>query len=168
MADYYSGRIKIGGELNVLREIYSGFINGLVKYIKDNGLYLTKDNGLYLTEVLEDKEDLIRHLGECNGGHFTVHGDDLRWGEFEWLEEKCRGLGLSYNRFTAQDYEGGPYISYWRPGMDNADTVNANYDAEISIPLDVIKRELKKGVKALRKAIKDWDIPELPVFVYKG
>ena len=107
MADYYPGEILIGGRLVVTDENRESVEMFLELFEDESDEY---GGGKYGKIAIENLSD---NLNE--NGHLVVRDDSARYGEFEGIEEFCRDLGLSYDRYSSPRYEYEGVLELHRP-----------------------------------------------------
>ena len=143
MADYFYGRIEVGGRLRAA---------DIPAFCQAAGIPTHA-----LTECLED-------------GQFVLEENDARYGQFEELEELCRELGLPYRRQSDGKYEFSPEIAFWMPGMDGADGIITDHDGNMQVAMQcvrAIRDALREGRTAEALGLAEQvvvDLPELPPF----
>jgi hypothetical protein len=144
MSDRYSARIEIGGELP-----------------RQHLARLCK-----LFEV-DDEEALMARVAD---GDLVLEDDQAAWGEFLELETTCRDLDLPYQRRSEGYWERPPQLVFWRPGMDEPESVTTNSDGGILVQMDTLceaRDHLRAGSAARALALLEDAVitaPDLPPF----
>ena len=143
MADYFWGRIEIGGDLR------------------------KQDSPRFCRGARIDDSDLAEHMED---GHFVREDCEACYGQFEELEDLCRELGLPYIRQSDGKYEFSPEVVFWVPGMGEPRHVVTDHDGNMQVAMDDVRavRDLLRAsnvTEALRR-LEDAviDLPSLPSF----
>lgn len=139
MADYFWGRIQIGGELR------------------------RQDLPRLCREARIGECDLAEHMED---GHFVRDDGEARYGQFEELEDLCRELGLPYIRQSDGKYEFSPEIVFWVPGMEGPNAIITDHDGNMQVAMDDARRirdSLREGSLAEALALAERAAVELPV-----
>jgi hypothetical protein len=144
MPDRYSARIEIGSELP--RQHLPRFCR--------------------LFEV-SDESALLERVAE---GRLVLEDEQAAWGEFYELESVCRDLDLPYQRHSDGYWDCRPQLVFWRPGMEEPQSVTTDSDGGVQAPMDTLReaRDLMKAGKAAEAlALLDEaiiEVSELPPF----
>ncbi|MBT3381185.1 MAG: hypothetical protein HN742_11225 [Lentisphaerae bacterium] len=144
MADYFWGRIEIGGDLR--RQHLPRFCQAV---------------------GADDEFDLLRFIED---GHIVLDNCEARYGQFEELEDACREIGLPYTRQSDGKYEFSPEVVFWQPGMTGAYTVITDHDHNMQVSMDDVRairdalvgNDIPSACFLADKAIVD--LPALPPF----
>ncbi len=144
MADYFWGRIEIGG---VLRR------KDLLQFCQAVGA--------------TDEFELLRSVED---GHVVLDDCEARYGQFEELEDVCREVGLPYVRHSDGKYEFSPEIVFWQPGMEGAYAVITDHDHNMQVSMDdvrairdaLVANDIPNACFLADRAVVD--LPELPPF----
>lgn len=144
MADYFWGKIVIGGDLH--RQDLPQFCEAI---------------------GAEDEFELPLYTED---EHIVRDDSEACYGQYEELEDLCREIGLPYTRQSDGKYEFSPEIVLWLPGMDEPRHVVTDHDGSMQIAMDDV-RELRDLLRAgdLAKALSlaeevVVDLPPLPPF----
>ena len=144
MAEYFWGRIEIGGDLRR---------TDLPKFCEAIGA--------------RDEFELLRYEED---GHVVCDDCEARYGQFEELEDACREVGLSYIRHSDGKYEFSPEIVFWQPGMSGACGVITDHDHDMQVRMDdvrvirdaLVANDIPTACFLADKAV--IDLPALPPF----
>ena len=144
MADYFWGRIEIGGDLR-------------------------KENVPKFCEALgaADEFDLLRFMED---EHVVRDDCEARYGQFEELEDVCREIGLPYIRRSDGKYEFSPEIVFWVPAMEGPDATITDHDGNMQVAMDEVRKirdllraeKVEEALGQLESAVAD--LPSLPPF----
>ncbi len=113
MADYFWGRIQIGGNL---RRVHSAQFCRVFGTDSERGLLDHMEN-----------DQLVKVESEA------------RFGQFEELETLCRGFWLPYIRQSDGKYECSPEIVFWEPGMIAPCRVITDHDGNMQVDMDTVR-----------------------------
>lgn len=124
MGEYFPGRITIGGILhltvpqaltlepeNLTQEDWNDKIELFLAKVNEKGFDFGETD-----HNLKSPKDIPGELDDKN--QLVCTDSEASYGEFEELEELCRELGLSYDRWSDAKYEFEACMSIWRPGME--------------------------------------------------
>ncbi len=119
MGDYFPGRITIGGvlrlrpapESGISQEDWDDTIDRFLAEVQETSPEFSGD-----TYSLTRVHDLLKILDEKK--QLDCTDSEASYGEFPELEELCRELGLSYDRWSDAKYEYESCVQMWRPGME--------------------------------------------------
>lgn len=144
MADYFWGRIQIGGDLR--RQNLPRFCEAL---------------------GADDEFDLLRYMED---GYVVKDDCEAGYGQFQELEDTCREIGLPYIRQSDGKYEYSPEFVFWVPGMEGADAIITDHDSNMQVAMDEV-HEIRDLVRAgnVTEALRRLesivvDLPSLPPF----
>jgi hypothetical protein len=90
---------------------------------------------------------------EVEGGIFSLHNSEARYGEFIDLEELLTQKGIPFDRRSGQDWNRNPVLRIFRPGQPN---FNENF------PLDPDAYEPVVSVSTIRELLERTDTEEGP------
>ncbi|MBT3374001.1 MAG: hypothetical protein HN742_10540 [Lentisphaerae bacterium] len=144
MADYFWGRIQIGGDLR-------------------------RQDVPQLCEAFgaKDEPDLHRYV---EGGLLTGTNAEASYGRFEGLEWACREIGLPYARQSDGKYTYSPEIVLWQPGMGDPCHVLTDHDGNMQVSMDTVRairdalvaNIIRQACDLVDRAVVD--VPSLPPF----
>ena len=112
MADYFWGRIEIGGDLR------------------------KQDVPRFCRDARIEECDVAEHV---ENGHFVRDDCEACYGQFEELEDLCRELGLPYIRQSDGKYEFSPEIVFWQPCMREPYHVVTDHDGNMQVSMDAVR-----------------------------
>ena len=139
MADYFWGRIEIGGDLH------------------------QTDLSRFCTAARIEPFDVPELLEE---GRLALENEQASCGQFDELEDLCRELGLPYVRRSDGKYEFSPEIVFWVPGMEGPDAIIADHEGNMQVAMDDvqgIRDSLREGNLTEALALAEQTVVELPV-----
>ena len=143
MADYFWGRIEIGGELR------------------------KQDLPRFCQEARIDECDLAEHMED---EHFVREDCEACYGQFEELEDLCRALGLPYIRQSDGRYEFSPEIVFWQPAMSEPYHVTTDHEGNMQVSMEtarairdaLVANNIPNACYLADRAVVD--LPSLPPF----
>ena len=164
MADRFPGEIRIGGTLRVADhdpndiDLFLGQCSEQPTEWGESG----QRGALTL--------DTISQVIDEDTGFIIFRDDQACYGEFEELEERCRQLGLSYDRTSDARYEYDGELVRWRPGMDQPLVENATQSGHALIDRERVQAcmaifqsgRVDDGIKALQDLVPE--VAPLPPF----
>ena len=154
MSDHYSAEIQIGGK------IPNHLLDELVEALSSDGVQDESFNG-----SLEDRE-ILTVIREANKFGITANfiDDQARYGEFPTTEQFLYKNKIAYKRFSSSYCEFDGECVVHRPdlGVIEVQCRQAEQDGKISIPIDVLRGELK--TRKIEDVLKDYKVfdQELP------
>ena len=139
MADYFWGRIEIGGDLH------------------------QADLSRFCTAARVEPFDIPELFEE---GRLALENEQASYGQFDELEDLCRELGLPYIRRSDGRYEFSPETVFWVPGMEGADAIITDHEGNMQVAMDDVRRirnSLRDGKLAEALALAEQAVVDLPV-----
>jgi hypothetical protein len=127
MADWFYGRIRIGGRLP--RKDLPEFMKTISSEISEG----------------KTEEELRGYI--VDAGCLELDDPQARYGRFDGIEEYCRQHGLTYVRDSDSYGECDAEKVFWRPGMESAECLLTNKNEHIVIE----KRNLLTYINDLKK-----------------
>jgi hypothetical protein len=145
MADRMAARIEIGGD------VPEQLVDELVSLIVDSGA------GFEWGERTDEEETRAAIEAAVAGSEpLALTDDEATWGRFEPLEDWLIEQRIPWRRHSSAKYEYDAEIVWFLPGMEEPETVAANEDANVLVPLDDLRGLLERcSGAAVETALRD-------------